>query len=89
MLAELKRPANVPEGGGCGFCAERCAFAGNWMSKSESPKSTQLYIGVGLSPEMLGLVSPTESDAVAGALLLGRRHDPTEPRGQRKGAQIC
>ena len=89
MLAELKRPANVPEGAGCGFALSVVQFAGNWMSKSESPKSTQLYIGVGLSPEMLGLVSPTESDAVTGALLLGRRHDPTEPRGQRKGAQIC
>jgi len=89
MLAELKRPANVPEGAGCSFALSVVRFAGNWMSKSESPKSAQLYIGVGLSPEMLGLVSPTESDAVAGALLLGRRHDPTEPRGQRKGTQIC
>jgi glucosamine kinase len=42
-----------------------------------------------VSPEMLGFLSPPESDAVAGALLLARRHDPTEPMGQRKGAQIC
>jgi glucosamine kinase len=42
-----------------------------------------------LSPQMLGFVSPPESDAVAGALLLAREHDLTVPKGQRKGAQIC
>jgi glucosamine kinase len=42
-----------------------------------------------VSPEMLGFVSPPESDAVAGALLLARGHDLTVPRGQRKGAPIC
>lgn len=42
-----------------------------------------------LSPQMLSVVSPPESDAVAGALLLARGHDLTAPKGQRKGAQIC
>jgi hypothetical protein len=89
MLAELKQPANVSEGAGCSFVLSVVQFLGNWMSKSEAPRSTQLYGGVGLSPEILGLFSPTESDAVARALLLGRRRDRTEPRGQRKGVKIC
>src|SRR6266566_5589113 len=44
-----------------------------------------------LSPDVLQFLSPPESDAVAGALLLARREAcvPTEPRRQRKGAQIC
>jgi glucosamine kinase len=42
-----------------------------------------------LSPEMLGFISPPESDAVAGALLLARGNYLTVPTGQRKGAQIC
>jgi glucosamine kinase len=42
-----------------------------------------------LSPDVLDFLSQPESDAVAGALLLARRHDPTDPTEQRKGAQIC
>jgi len=44
-----------------------------------------------LSPDVLQFLSPPESDAVAGALLLARREGcvPAEPRRQRKGAQIC
>jgi glucosamine kinase len=42
-----------------------------------------------LSPEMLGFISPPESDAVAGALLLARGNYLTVPTGQRKGAQTC
>jgi len=34
-----------------------------------------------LSPETLGLVSPPEGDAVAGALLLARGHELTVPKG--------
>ena len=44
-----------------------------------------------LSPDLLHFLSPPESDAVAGALLLARREGPapTEPRRQSKGTQIC
>src|SRR6266576_1820808 len=44
-----------------------------------------------LSPDVLQFLSPPESDAVAGALLLARReaYVPTEPWRQSKGAQIC
>jgi len=44
-----------------------------------------------LSPDVLYFLSPPEGDAVAGALLLAHLEGraPTEPSGQKKGAQIC